>query len=126
MIFVSVKEQVLLRGQFKNVIAKLESDRVHFVLYLSTTLATVAKCFATLQIGNLDLPFGSKVFKDVRRDRKLGAACVDYGWVGALRVRVLQRVTIVEKALTFEGPCSKPVRIVPKSLETGRSTNYLS
>ena len=119
--------QILFRINFKYVIAHLEANGLHLWCYLLAWFLDIAEslvCFA-VEFRKSFLPLGSDLLEYVWRNWKLWASSINDSWITRLLSWLLNCFGSIGHALSFECPCSKPVREILERLKTFSSTNNL-
>ena len=119
--------KILFWVNFENVVAHLETNWFNFWRNIITAVFHMAKSLiaGAIEIWESCGPFLSDFLKDIWWDGKLGATCVNDGWVLGVFTRFLHWFGTIKHTLTLKGPCSKPILKVFECLETCGSTDDL-
>lgn len=103
--------QVLFGVYFKHIIAHLETNWLHFWCNILAAVFDVAKSLVrgAVEVWKSLCPLWSNLLKNIWWNRQLRAASVNDGWVWSVLSWFLHCFTSIVHALSFQGPCSKPI-----------------
>jgi len=119
--------QILLWGDLKDIVTHLESNWLHFLGDILAWGLNMAECLITfaIQFWEASCPLLSDLFENIWRYRELGASSVYYGGIAGVLPWLLHGLGSIGHSLSFESPCTKPIREVLESLEAICSVHYL-
>ena len=119
--------QILLWRDLEDIIAHLEAHWLHLFGHVLAWRLNVAECLVrfAIQLWQAGCPLLSDLFEDIGRYRELRASSVYYRGIAGVLSWLLHGLGSVSHSLSFESPCTKPIREVLESLEAICSVHYL-
>ena len=93
-------EEVLLGGEFKDIVGKLEGDRLHFLNDTLTRLFNMTEgvSLLALKVGHILFPLLLELLEDLWRNTQLTASSVHDGW--QILLWLSDDIAVVEHTLT--------------------------